>query len=87
MVIRRDVIAGLAWTSASTFGRRILALAANIALARLLAPADFGLVAMAAVVIGFVDVFKDLGTGTTCRYERYEQLTGHARLVCEATAG
>ncbi len=64
MVIRRDVIAGLAWTSASTFGRRILALAANIALARLLAPADFGLVAMAAVVIGFVDVFKDLGTGT-----------------------
>lgn len=30
---------------------------------------------------------KDLGTGTTCRYERYEQLTGHARLVCEPTAG
>lgn len=63
MALKRDVAAGLAWTSASTFGRRILALAANIALARLLAPSDFGLVAMAAVVIGLVDVFKDLGTG------------------------
>jgi O-antigen/teichoic acid export membrane protein len=58
-----DVISGIKWTSVSTFGRRILALLANIVLARLLAPADFGLVAMAAVVLGFIDIFKDLGTG------------------------
>lgn len=63
MVAKSDIVAGLAWTSVSTFGRRILALLANIVLARLLTPADFGLMAMAAVVLGFVDIFKDLGTG------------------------
>lgn len=63
MVGKSDIVAGLAWTSVSTVGRRILALLANIILARLLTPADFGLVAMAAVVLGLVDIFKDLGTG------------------------
>ncbi len=63
MAVKADLVSGLAWTSLSTFGRRVLSLLANIVLARLLAPADFGLVAMAAVVIGFIDVFKDLGTG------------------------
>jgi PST family polysaccharide transporter len=45
-------------------GRRGLSLLTTIVLARLLAPADFGLVAMAAVVIGFIELFKDLGTAT-----------------------
>lgn len=63
MASKDDVVSGIKWTSVSTFGRRILALLANIILARLLAPADFGLVAMAAVVLGFIDIFKDLGTG------------------------
>lgn len=64
MPAKDDVVSGIKWTSVSTFGRRILALLANIILARLLAPADFGLVAMAAVVLGFIDIFKDLGTGS-----------------------
>jgi len=63
MPSKDDVVSGIKWTSVSTFGRRILALLANIVLARLLSPADFGLVAMAAVVLGFIDIFKDLGTG------------------------
>jgi O-antigen/teichoic acid export membrane protein len=63
MASKEAVVSGIKWTSVSTFGRRILALLANIVLARLLAPADFGLVAMAAVVLGFIDIFKDLGTG------------------------
>ena len=33
-----------------------------VVLARLLTPADFGLVGMASVVIGFVSLFRDLGT-------------------------
>jgi O-antigen/teichoic acid export membrane protein len=61
---KNDVVSGVKWVSVSTFGRRILALLANIVLARLLAPADFGLVAMAAVVLGFIEIFKDLGTGS-----------------------
>src|SRR5215207_859838 len=36
-------------------------LAATVVLARLLTPADYGLVGMVAVVTGFVGLFKDLG--------------------------
>ncbi|HEY0060980.1 MAG TPA: MOP flippase family protein [Telluria sp.] len=63
MASEADVVTGIKWTSVSTFGRRILSLLVNIILARLLLPEDFGLVAMAAVVLGFIDIFKDLGTG------------------------
>jgi O-antigen/teichoic acid export membrane protein len=48
------------------FGSQALQQAAQLVviavLARLLSPADFGLVGMATVVIGFLNLFKDLGT-------------------------
>lgn len=40
---------------------RLIGLVSTIILARLLSPADFGLVAMAMIVIGFVDVLFDFG--------------------------
>jgi O-antigen/teichoic acid export membrane protein len=60
--LRRSAISGIKWSAISLFARRGLSLVTTIVLARLLAPADFGLVAMAAVVIGFIEMFKDLGT-------------------------
>jgi O-antigen/teichoic acid export membrane protein len=62
MSLTTTATTGVKWSSASHFGRRALSLATNIVLARLLAPSDFGLVGMAAVVIGFVEVFRDMGT-------------------------
>ncbi|WP_288378464.1 MOP flippase family protein [uncultured Massilia sp.] len=70
MSSKTSVVSGIKWTSASTMGRRLLGLAANIVFARLLAPADFGLVAMAGVMLGFVDIFKDLGTGAALVREK-----------------
>src|SRR5882672_3415049 len=64
MSLRKSAISGLKWSSISHFGRRGLSLLTTIILARLLEPADFGLVSMAAVVIGFIELFKDLGTAT-----------------------
>src|SRR6266853_761895 len=64
MSLRGSAISGVKWSSISHFGRRGLSLLTTIILARLLAPADFGLVAMAAVVIGFIELFQDLGTAT-----------------------
>lgn len=40
---------------------RLLGLASTLLLARLLTPADFGIVAMASVVVGLIDVLIDLG--------------------------
>ena len=52
------------WSAVSLLGRRGLSIVTTIILARLLLPSDFGLVAMAAVVIGFIELFQDLGTAT-----------------------
>lgn len=60
--MRQQAVSGLKWTAisqASRLGTQILAV---IILARLLPAADFGLVAMAAVVTGFASLFRDLGT-------------------------
>jgi O-antigen/teichoic acid export membrane protein len=64
MSFRKAAISGVKWSAISNLGCRGVSLITNIVLARLLAPSDFGLVAMAAVVIGFIDLFKDLGTAT-----------------------
>jgi O-antigen/teichoic acid export membrane protein len=59
---KQSAVAGIKWTSLSHITGRAVALVSSIVLARLLAPGDFGLAAMAMVVIGFVDLFSDLGT-------------------------
>ena len=64
MSVRTTATSGVKWSSVSHFGRRGLSLLTNIVLARLLVPADFGLLGMAAVVIGFVEVFRDMGTAS-----------------------
>jgi len=53
---------GVKWNFASQGGQQITQLLTTIVLARLLVPADFGLLGMATVVIGLVSMFKDLGT-------------------------
>lgn len=43
--------------------KRVAILVSSLVLARILTPEDFGLVAMAMVVVGFVELLRDLGTG------------------------
>ena len=62
MTIRQKAISGVKWNFASQAGQQATQLLTTVVLARLLTPAEFGLVAMATVVIGFVNLFKDLGT-------------------------
>jgi lipopolysaccharide exporter len=60
----KSIFSGAIFTVAMRWSDRLIGLASMIILARLLTPADFGLVAMASVVVGLVDVFLDLGTNT-----------------------
>ena len=62
MTIFGKAATGIRWSSVSQAARQLMQFATMIVLARLLAPADFGLVGMATVVSGFVALFKDLGT-------------------------
>ncbi len=50
------------WSGFSQFGRQGFQIITSIILARLLLPEDFGLVGMAFIIIGFLNILKDLGT-------------------------
>ena len=71
-----QAVSGVKWSSISQVGRQGMQLVTTIVLARLLSPSDFGLVGMAMVVIGFVAIFKDLGTSAAViqRKELSEEL-------------
>lgn len=60
--MRASFVSSVKWSTASQGGRQVVQLITTIVLARLLVPADFGLVSMAMVFVGFVFVFADLGT-------------------------
>lgn len=60
--VRRAILSGTRWSTVGQVGSQAVRLLVTLLLARLLAPSDFGLMAMSLVVIGFVELFKDLGT-------------------------
>lgn len=61
---RRAVFASAAWSVALRWSIRLLGLISTAILARLLTPADFGLVAMGMLVVGFVDAWFSTGLDT-----------------------
>ena len=54
---------GMAWAYGAYFGGRMLVLVSTAILARLLTPADFGVVAIALLFMTFLDAIKDFGLG------------------------
>jgi len=61
-------VKGLKWSSIARFGRQLIQYVTTLILALLLSPEDFGLIAIAFVIIGFLDIFKDLGTSSALIY-------------------
>ncbi|RKY94275.1 MAG: colanic acid exporter, partial [Ignavibacteriae bacterium] len=61
-------VKGLKWSSISRFGRQLIQYVTTLILAFLLSPEDFGLIAIAFIIIGFLDIFKDLGTSSALIY-------------------
>ncbi len=62
MSLGQSAASGVKWSSVSQIGRQAVQFVTIAILARLLTPADFGLLGMAGVVIGFLELFKDMGT-------------------------
>jgi O-antigen/teichoic acid export membrane protein len=59
--VRRRMVVGFGWTVAARWSIRGIGVLSTIVLARLLTPADFGLVAMAMLTVAFVRVFAEAG--------------------------
>lgn len=63
MSLAQSAAVGAKWSVVSVAGRHLVTVVTSVILARLLAPADFGLVAMAAVFVRCVELVRDMGTG------------------------
>jgi O-antigen/teichoic acid export membrane protein len=57
------MLRGSSWAAALTWAMRGIGLVNTVILARLLAPEDFGLVAMASLAMGLLETFSNFGTG------------------------
>jgi O-antigen/teichoic acid export membrane protein len=60
--LKSQTVSSVKWSTLSQAVRQGAQLLTTVILARLLPPSDFGLLGMAMVVIGFIEIFKDLGT-------------------------
>jgi lipopolysaccharide exporter len=72
---------GMAWAYGSYVGGRLLVLVATAILARLLTPADFGLVALALVFIAFLETVSDVGLTQALMIVKEDELEQKADTV------
>lgn len=63
MTIKSDVLKGLKWTASTKAASQIISWITTIYVIRILAPGDYGLMAMASVVIVFLSTFNEFGLG------------------------
>lgn len=63
-----SAVSGVGWQALSFLGGKVLVLVATAVLARVLAPEDFGLVALALVLISVADVIGDAGVAQALVY-------------------
>lgn len=68
--LKKKVIKGLLWVSGGSFLTQFINFIIKIFLARLLFPSDFGLFAMAFIVIGFLSLFTGFGIGSAIIYRK-----------------
>lgn len=59
--LKRQAFSGVRWTALSSVVKLGLQLVQMVILARLLAPSDFGLMAIVASVMAFLQIFADAG--------------------------
>ena len=82
-----SLLRGLAWTGIAKWTTQLLRWVATFAIARLLTPADYGLVGMAMVYVGFVQLFNEFGLNAAIIQNRslsksdIAQLSGFAMLL------
>jgi teichuronic acid exporter len=59
----RSLLHGVAWTGGIKWGTQVLSWAATLVIARILTPADYGLLTMATVYLGFIQLVNEFGLG------------------------
>ena len=63
--LKAQVMSALRWSAAAKFGGQLVNWAITLIVIRLLAPADYGLVAMLAIVLTFMSMLGEMGFGSS----------------------
>jgi O-antigen/teichoic acid export membrane protein len=63
MSLKNEVLRGLKWTAGAKFSGQLITWAITIFVMRLLAPSDYGLLAMASVLMALLGMFAEAGLG------------------------
>ena len=63
MSLKKDLFSGVFYTAVARYSGLIVSLVIAGVLAHLIPPEDFGVVAVATVIISFFGIFSDLGVG------------------------
>lgn len=61
--IKKDLINGVFWSAVEKYSGLIVSLVVSMVLARILSPAEYGVVAVATVIITFLQIFGTIGIG------------------------
>jgi len=77
MNLKHRTFSAVRWTTAAAGVRVLLQLVQVAVLARLLDPADYGLMAMVSVVLGLAGIFSDMGVNSA--YVQRQNVTEHER--------
>ena len=64
MSVQRNILVGSLWAIAMRWGIRLIGLASVVVLARVLAPEDFGILAMSVLLVGALATFGELGVAS-----------------------
>src|SRR5688572_2053194 len=73
------------WQTASSLTKGVVQFGVTVLLARLLSPEDFGLVALAFIVVGFAQMVVDLGLGPAI-IQREDLGDRHVRIAFSISA-
>lgn len=72
----RSLASGVAWTGAVKWAGQVVSWVTTLIVARLLAPDDFGIMGMATLVLGFIELVNEFGVGAAIvqRKDIHEEL-------------
>ena len=68
----RKIISGMGWVAAASYLNRAFGFVTTLILARVLAPDQFGAVAVGAMVVDALKIFRDMGLGQALIYRKGE---------------
>jgi O-antigen/teichoic acid export membrane protein len=71
-ITNKKIVSSFGWTAVIIFSNRVLGVLTTLILAKMIAPADFGVVAVASILMNVLSLMKDMGFSEAMIYQKRE---------------